>query len=50
MNSEGIYVVEPGVVKKMMETMKPVMEYKREGNLYLAEVNMTCFTRPDAAM
>jgi hypothetical protein len=48
MNSEGIYVVEPGIVKKMMKTMKPVMEYKREGNLYLAEVNMTGFTRPDA--
>ena len=48
MNADGIYVVEPGVVKKMMKTMKPVMEYKREGNLYLAEVNMTGFTRPDA--
>jgi hypothetical protein len=45
MNAAGIYVVAPGVVKELMKKMKPVMEYKREGNLYLADVTMTGFTR-----
>ena len=46
MNAEGVYVVEPGVVKEMLKKLKPVVEYKRKGNLYLAKMKMTGFTRP----
>ena len=49
MNAGAVYVVEPGVVAKMMKSLKPVMEYKREGNLYLAEMAMTGFTRQGQA-
>jgi hypothetical protein len=50
MDAGAIYVVQPGVVKEMMKQLKPVMEYKREGNLYVADVSMTGFTRPEGAM
>jgi hypothetical protein len=49
MNAEGVYVVEPGLVKEMLKKVKPVVEYKRKGNLYLAKMKMTGFTRPGQA-
>ena len=49
MNAGGVYVVQPGVVQKMMKNLKPVMEYKREENLFLAELTMTGFARQDQA-
>jgi hypothetical protein len=48
-NAGAVYVVEPCVVAKMVKSLKPVMEYKREGNLYLAEMAMTGFTRQGPA-
>ena len=38
-------VVPPGVVKAILKRMKPVMKYEREGNLYVAELTMSSFTR-----
>ena len=52
MTASGIYVVEPGIVNKVMKDLKlkPVLKYKREGNLYLAEMTMTGFTRQGPQM
>ena len=38
-------VVPPGVVKAIMKVVKPVMQYEREGNLYVAELEMSSFPR-----
>ena len=38
-------VVPPGVVKAIVKLMKPVMQYEREGNLYVAELEMSSFPR-----
>ena len=39
-------VVPPGVVDLVLKFMKPVMQYEREGGLYVAEVTMSGFARP----
>ena len=44
-NNEKCYVVAPGVVKKLMETLTAVAEYDREGNLYIGEVTLQSFRR-----
>jgi hypothetical protein len=44
-NNEKAYVVPPGIVKKLMETLKPVAEYEREGNLYVGEMKLQRFHR-----
>ena len=38
-------VVPPGVVKAILKRLKPVMQYEREGNLYVAELEMSSFPR-----
>ncbi len=38
-------IVHPGIVEQIMETVKPIAEYTREGNLYVAEMEMSSFTR-----
>ena len=45
-NNKTCVVVPPGVVAAIMEHVTPVAEYLREGNLYLAEVELSSFTRP----
>jgi predicted amidohydrolase len=42
------YVVAPGVVRKLMETVKAVAEYDRGGNLYVGEVILESFRRQGA--
>ncbi len=44
-NNRLCVVVPPGVVDKILETIKPVMKYDREGNLYVAEMEMSTFRR-----
>ena len=44
-NNRLCVVVPPGVVDKILETIKPVMQYDREGNLYVAEMEMSTFGR-----
>ena len=44
-NNKTCFVVPPGVVAAIMKYMTPVAEYPREGNLYLAEVELSSFTR-----
>ena len=44
-NNDKCYVVAPGVVNEMMKHLKAVMEYDREGNLYVGEVSLSSFTR-----
>jgi len=44
-NNDKCYVVAPGVVKAMMQHLKAVAEYDREGNLYVGEVSLSSFTR-----
>ena len=39
------YVVAPGIVKKLMEKMKPVAQYERERNLYIGEMTLSSFHR-----
>ena len=48
-NNNTCYVVPPGIVAKIMEHVKPVAEYPREGNLYLAEVELSSFARQGQA-
>ena len=44
-NNEKCYVVAPGIVKKLMETISAVAEYDREGNLYVGEFTLQSFRR-----
>ena len=44
-NNEMCYVVAPGVVKKIMETISAIAEYEREGNLYIGEMIVQSFHR-----
>ena len=44
-NNEKAYVVAPGVVSRLMEKLKPVAEYEREGNLYVGEMTLQSFPR-----
>ena len=44
-DNDHCYVVAPGVVKKLMETLKPVAKYEREGNLYIGEFTLSSFHR-----
>ena len=44
-NNEKCFVVAPGVVNKIMETLSAVAEYDREGNLYIGEVTLSSFRR-----
>jgi hypothetical protein len=47
-NNEKCYVVAPGIVKKLMETLSAVAEYDREGNLYVGEFTLESFRRQGA--
>jgi len=38
-------VMPPGVVKAILKRLKPIMQYEREGNLYVAELTMSSFPR-----
>ena len=42
-NNNSCYVVQPGVVNAIMKVIKSVAEYPREGNLYLADLDLTSF-------
>ena len=44
-NNEMCYVVAPGVVKKIMESISAIAEYEREGNLYIGEMTVQSFHR-----
>ena len=46
-NNKMCVVVEPGVVERLMKTIKPVAEYTREGNLYFADMILPFFGWPD---
>jgi hypothetical protein len=39
-------VVPPGIVDLILQYVKPMMQYDREGGLYVAEVTMSGFARP----
>ena len=45
-NRRGV-VVPPGVVDAIMQHIDAIAEYPREGNLYVAEMTMSDFVRPD---
>ena len=38
-------VVPAGVVEQVLKTVKPLMQYDREGDLYIAKLTMSCFPR-----
>ena len=40
-DNEVCVVMLPGTVKEILKRIKPVMQYQREGNLYIAELSMT---------
>ena len=42
-NSNACYVVPPGIVAEIMEHIQAVAGYPREGNLYLAEIELSSF-------
>ncbi len=44
-NNKRCVVVPPGVLDAIMKHVKAVAEYKREGNLYVAEMTMSSFQR-----
>ena len=43
-NKVGV-VVPPGFVDEILKHVTPIIEYQREGNLYLAEMTVSGFTR-----
>jgi hypothetical protein len=45
-DNDQCVVMPPGIVKELLKRIKPVMRYEREGNLYLAQLKMSSFTRP----
>ena len=45
-NNKRCVVVEPGVVERLLQTVQPIAEYTREGNLYFAEMILSPFGRP----
>ena len=47
-NNKTCYVVPPGVVERIMREIQAVAEYPREGNLYVAEMELSSFTRQGA--
>ena len=40
-------MVPPGVLEAIMKHVSAVAEYKREGNLYVAEMTMSSFQRQE---
>ena len=44
-NNGRCVVVPPGVLEAVMKHVRAIAEYKREGNLYLAEMTMSSFRR-----
>jgi len=44
-NRVGV-VVPPGVVEEILKRVRPIVQYNREGNLYIAEMKMSSFPRP----
>jgi hypothetical protein len=48
-NNERCVVVPPGIVAEILKKVKPIAEYKREGNLYVADMTMSGFTRQGQA-
>ena len=44
-NNITCYVVAPGIVAKIMEHIQATAEYPGEGNLYLAEIELSSFLR-----
>ena len=44
-NNKRCVVVEPGVVEYILQRVKPIAEYVREGDLYLAEMQLSTFGR-----
>ena len=47
-DNDQCVVMPPGIVKELLKKIKPVMRYEREGNLYLAQLKMSSFTRQGA--
>ena len=45
-NNKRCVVVEAGVVERLLLSIKPIAEYTREGNLYLADMILSPFDRP----
>jgi hypothetical protein len=43
-NKKGV-VVPPGFVEQILKLVKPILEYEREGGLYLADLAVSSFTR-----
>ena len=44
-NNKRCVVVEPGVVEYILQRVTPIAEYVREGDLYLAEMQLSAFGR-----
>ena len=44
-NKIGV-IMPPGTLDKLLQTMKPVSEYKRRGDLYVTDVALSTFRRP----
>jgi len=47
-DNDQCVVMPPGIVKELLKRIKPVMKYEREGNLYIAQLRMSSFTRQGA--
>ena len=44
-NNRLAVVVPPGIVDKILEHIKPLLQYDRQGGLYVAEMTMSSFAR-----
>ena len=45
-NASKCVVVPPGIVDRILQHVKPLMQYERRGGLYVAEVELSGFQRP----
>ena len=46
-NKRSCVVVPAGIVDQILRQVKPAAEYRRDGNLYLADMVVSDFSRPD---
>ena len=47
-NNKTCYVVPPGTVERIMKEIKAIAEYPRNGDLYVADMELSCFQRQAA--
>ena len=48
-NSKKCVVVPPGIVDRILQHIDPLLQYDRDGGLYVADIEISSFHRPGVA-